>query len=205
MYHLTFLRHAESDGNANGQLQGQIDAPLSEKGREQAGRLAEAWQTAGRKFDLVISSPLDRACRTAQQVAERLNIPLETDPVWKERAFGELEGLSFDEIFQHIQPVDFYHPYNRPGKDGESLVDLYNRAGQGVQELIKRLPGTYLVVTHGAMLNMIMYVILGLSPHSSPRSPRFVFSNTGYIDLTYNPENQQWRIYRISEGEGSEV
>jgi broad specificity phosphatase PhoE len=205
MFNITFLRHAESDGNASGQIQGQIDTPLTELGRLQAFRLAQSWQNEGRQFDLTIASPLERARQTAQTVSGQLKIPIEYDPTWKERAFGEIEGRSYDEVIKGTPIIDFYHPYNRPGGSGESLVDLFTRAECGVQSLLRRTPGAYLVVTHGAMLNMILYVILGLSPHSSPRSPRFVFSNTGYIDLTYNPENLQWRIYRISNGEGTTV
>jgi broad specificity phosphatase PhoE len=97
--------------------------------------------------------------------------------------------------------LDFNHPYLPPGGNGESIVDVFTRASQGLQGLMRSPSGTYLIVSHGALLNMVMYAVLGISPHNSPRSPRFIFCNTGYIDLIYNPDIQQWRVQRFWNSE----
>ncbi len=80
-YHLTFLRHGQSEGNVRRLFQGQNDYPLTALGRAQAQALAERWQTEERAFDHVIASPLSRAYETAKIVAQALNLPLETDPL----------------------------------------------------------------------------------------------------------------------------
>ena len=202
MFTITLLRHGESAGNANGQIQGQSDMPLTEKGHEQIRSIAHSWQVSDRHFDLILASPLLRARATAEIIAESLKIPIEFDPMLVERSFGDIEGKVYADIIQEIPPVDFNHPYLRPGGNGESMIDLFIRASMVLQNLLTRPEGSYLMVSHGAFLNMTMYCILGLTPHNSPHSPRFVFSNTGYIDLTYNPDLKQWRIYRFWSSEG---
>ena len=66
IYHITFLRHGESVGNAEDRFQGQADFPLTEKGRLQAQALARRWQDEGVSFDHCIASPLVRARQTAE-------------------------------------------------------------------------------------------------------------------------------------------
>jgi 2,3-bisphosphoglycerate-dependent phosphoglycerate mutase len=197
MHTITLMRHGESDGNANGLIQGQIDLPLTEKGQDQAQTLAQAWLVEGRHFDQVIASPLMRARLTAEIIAEGLGLPVEYDPIWMERSFGTIDGQPYREIIQKDPPPDFFHPYNQPGETGESLVDLFNRAGRAIQSLVRRPSGAYLVVSHGAFLNMVMNGILGISPLTSSRGTRFVFSNTGFVDLTYDAEFSRWRVYRF--------
>jgi broad specificity phosphatase PhoE len=201
MHRITFIRHGESAGNANGQIQGQSDLPLTKKGEKQALGIAQTWQKAGRSYDQIIASPLMRARRTAEIISDTLGLPLSFDPIWAERGFGDIEGRLFDEIIREEPSPDFNHPYLPPGGSGESIVDVFTRASQALQGLLRCPAGSYLIVSHGALLNMVMYAVLGISPHNSPRSPRFIFSNTGYIDLTYNPDIHQWRIQRFWNNE----
>ncbi len=193
-FNITLLRHAESTGNAAECLQGQNNAPLTIKGERQAKTLAELWKAHGNKFDLIISSHQERARCTAQIIAKTLGIALQFDPTWMERAFGILEGVPFSEMLEQNPPPDFYHPYDQIGEDGECLMDLYLRASKAVQNLLKNPPGSYLIVSHGAHLNMAMYSILGLSPHNYVRGPRFHFKNTGCSELTYVPDTRVWRV-----------
>jgi broad specificity phosphatase PhoE len=197
MHTITLMRHGESDGNANGLIQGQVDLPLTEKGQGQVRDLANRWLTDGRHFDQIIASPLSRARLTAEIIADRLNLPIEYDATWMERSFGLIDGRAWEEIDQLEPRIDFSHPYLQPGETGESQVDLSTRAGQAIQSLVRRPAGAYLVVSHGAFLNMVMYGILGISPFTSPRSARFAFSNTGFVDLAYDADVCRWRIFRF--------
>src|SRR5512137_2758890 len=95
VFHITFLRHGESTGNAENRLQGVSDFPLSEMGRAQARALGERWQAEGLTFDTVITSPLSRARETAEILAAALTIPtLELEPLWVERDMGQRSGLT---------------------------------------------------------------------------------------------------------------
>lgn len=194
-HRITFLRHAESEGNAAGMLQGQSDVPLTAKGLEQAQQLAAHWQAMGLQYDLAISSPLQRARLTAETITSALNVPLILDPLWTERSFGALEGQEMAQLYQAAQPVDFYQPYDAIGETGESMVDLYRRALLAVQDLLRRPPGRYLVVSHGAFLTRVMYVILGITPQGHYNSPVFYMGNTAYINLTYDTDRRQWRWF----------
>ena len=194
LFHITLLRHGESHGNAAGFIQGQKDYPLTEKGRAQAQALAAFWQLEETQFHRVIASPLSRARETAQTVASGLGLEVECDPAWMERCFGNYEGKNLGEIGQDADPVNLFHPYHPIGQTGESMLDLYLRASQAVQGLLRHPTGHYLVVSHGAILNMAMYAILGLSPLGSYNSPRFRFGNTAYASLTYDPIQHQWAL-----------
>lgn len=193
-FNITLLRHAEFTGNAADCLQGQNNAPLTKRGVRQAKALAEFWSDHGDKFDLIISSSQERARSTAQIIAKTLGIALQFDPAWMERAFGILEGVPFSEMLEQNPPPDFFHPYDHIGESGECLMDLYLRASKAVQNLLNNPPGSYLIVSHGALLNMAMYSILGLSPHNYVRGPRFHFKNTGFLGLTYEPDTRVWRV-----------
>lgn len=198
MYLITLLRHGESEGNLSGVLQGQSDFPLTAAGVEQAQKLAFCWKSEGTKFDLIISSPLLRASQTAEIIANCLKVPIEYDPAWKERNFGRLQGADLLEIDQQVPPVDFFHPYDPIGGNGESQIDLYDRASQAMQKIIRQPAGSYLVVSHGGILNKALYVILGITPQGHYNSPIFHFGNTGYAQFCYNSASRQWAVISLN-------
>ena len=140
----------------NGYYQGQADFPLTATGREQAAALAERWAGEGVRFDRIITSPLLRARETAEIIAARLDAPLELDPIWMEWANGRLAGMSMVEAREKYPRPAFIDPYMHIGETGESITELYLRAGRAVQGLVDRAPGSYLVVAHGGILNMAL-------------------------------------------------
>lgn len=199
LYIFVFLRHGESIGNAEGKHQGQADFPLTDKGREQVHALTKRWQAEGRIFDLILSSPLARARGTAEIISKTLKLPLEYDPLWMERNNGLLAGLHPEEaMLLHPRPP-FIHPYLAIGVTGESQWELYLRAGKAVQSLFNRRPGDYLIVSHGGILNMVFYAILGIAPHANFTGPRFRFYNTGFATLTYEPREHKWSVLGVND------
>ena len=111
LFHVTFLRHGESVGNAEDRFQGHADFPLTEKGRTQAQSLADRWQSEGVTFDTCITSPLLRACQTAEIVCQTLNVPLELEPDWMEINNGLISGLTPEQAAHVAPPSDFMTPY----------------------------------------------------------------------------------------------
>ena len=197
-YHFTFLRHGESVGNAQSRWQGQSDYPLTERGRAQARALAERWQSEEIKFDLVIASPLTRAKETAEIVAAALNVQVELDPIWLERNIGEMEGLTVEEVRQKPQP-QYVTPYNSIGGNGEGDWELYLRAGKALHGLLRRPAGSYLVVSHGGMLNQLMHAIVGIVHQPDPSGVRFHFENTSFARVTYFPHRHRWAIDAVND------
>jgi 2,3-bisphosphoglycerate-dependent phosphoglycerate mutase len=195
---ITLLRHGESEGNLAGVLQGQIDYPLTTPGTEQAQRLASTWKAQNVKYDLIISSPLLRASQTAQIIAASLQSPIQYDHSWMERNFGELQGISLEEINQRVPTVDFFLPYDPIGGNGESQLDLYSRASRALQNILRLPAGSYLVVSHGGILNKALYVIMGITPQGHYNSPIFHFGNAGYAQFRYNSSTRQWAVISLN-------
>lgn len=197
IYHVTFVRHGESVGNAENRLQGLSDYPLSETGRAQARALAEQWKRQHVVFDQIIASPLSRAFETAQILAGEQ--PVEPEPLWMERDMGERTGLTLDEIRTRFEDGEFVNVYESRGQGAESDWALYLRAGQALQKLLQRPPARYLVVTHGAILNSTLFAILGITPQPNFQGPRFTLQNTAVCQFRYYPLAHRWRVDGIGE------
>jgi broad specificity phosphatase PhoE len=199
-YDIIFLRHGESVGNAESRWQGQAEFPLTDKGRKQAQALAKRWQAEGRQFDSVISSPLERARVTAEIIASALNLTLETDPIWMERNIGEIAGMTGEEVNRRLPERKFITPFSAiVGDEGEGDWALYLRAGQALHILLRRKPGKYLVVSHGGLLNQVMYAIVGIAPQANFSGPRFRFKNTGFAHVSYLPRSHRWQINALND------
>src|SRR5450432_3374883 len=96
---IMLLRHGESEGNAQGRMQGRLDYPLTALGREQAARAGEFLAERGHSFAAVYVSPLKRAFETASIVAGLGVRPEpEVDADLPEIGAGTLEGLNEAEI-----------------------------------------------------------------------------------------------------------
>ena len=90
------IRHAESTWNAAGLWQGQADPPLSERGRLQAARLAEA--LAQERVEILITSDLVRTVETAEIVASRLALEAYRESGLRELDAGSWSGSSRQQI-----------------------------------------------------------------------------------------------------------
>jgi len=198
-YYITLLRHGESVGNAEKRFQGHADFPLTETGRAQAQALAKRWQVEDIGFDCCISSPLLRAYQTAEIICQTLGSPLETSDNWKEIDNGLLAGARDEEAGQIAPRPSFITPYTRWGVTGESRWEVYLRAGRAIQNILDRPAGRYLVVAHGGILNMALYAILGIPPQADSTGPRFMFLNTTFASLIYEPEHHNWRLLHFDD------
>ncbi|MCR8642268.1 histidine phosphatase family protein [Paenibacillus sp. N1-5-1-14] len=90
------VRHGSTEWNKLGKLQGQIDTHLTEEGREQATLLGKKLKSSD--WDFIVSSNLLRAHETAEIISQYSGIPLHgTDPLLRERSFGECEGTTLSE------------------------------------------------------------------------------------------------------------
>ena len=198
VYNFVFLRHGESIGNAEARWQGQSDYELTAKGRAQAQALAKRWSSEGVKFDLIIASPLVRAKETAEIVAAALDAKVELVPLLMERHIGEMEGLTAEEVRKKPQPP-FVTPYDPIGGKGEGDWALFLRAGQALHALLRRPPGSYLIVSHGGLLNQLMNAIIGIAPHVDPSGVRFRFENTAFARVIYFPYQHRWTIDTLND------
>lgn len=198
IYTFVFLRHGESVGNVESRWQGQSDYVLTERGRAQARALAQRWKAEGVKFNLIISSPLVRARETAEIIASAVNANVELDPILMERHIGEMEGLTAEEVRKRPQPP-YVTPYDPIGGEGEGDWALFLRAGQALHGLVRRRAGSYLIVSHGGILNQLMHAIIGIAPHVDPSGVRFRFENTAFSRVIYYPYQHRWVIDAVND------
>lgn len=199
-FDIIFLRHGESVGNSESRWQGQADYPLTSKGREQVQALSNKWLAEERGFDQILSSPLKRAKETAEIISKSLGISVETDPVWMERDIGKAAGMTTEEVSQHFPNRNISSPFTPfIGEESESNWELYLRAGQALQKLLRKKPGDYLVVSHGGLLNQVMYAIVGITPQIHSSDPRFHLNNSGFANIIYYKYSHQWQIKTFND------
>ncbi len=167
MTELIVIRHGETDWNRQHRFQGQIDVPLNDTGRAQAERLAQ--RLARESFDVVVASDLQRAQATA--VAAAGGRAIELDPLWREQAFGVVEGLDAATIAQ--QHPELWAHWLRHDADfalpgGESVRAFQERVLRAVQRVVQAHAGRCIAVfTHGGALDMLWRAAQKLSLHGA--------------------------------------
>jgi glucosyl-3-phosphoglycerate phosphatase len=151
--HLFLVRHGESAFNAEGRVQGQADAPLSTKGRGQAGTLVELLRAL--PVDGVVSSDLARA-RDTGALAGHANPEL--DPRWRERGMGAWEN----ELEATVGPQDLkaFRVGELVPPGGETIPEFVGRVGGAIDELTAR-GGSWLVFTHGGCVRASVAHVTG--------------------------------------------
>jgi ribonuclease H / adenosylcobalamin/alpha-ribazole phosphatase len=90
------LRHGQTALSTERRFAGRGDIPLTEAGRRQAAAAASRLSARG-SIDVIVTSPLQRARRTAEAVAEATGAPLQVEDDLVEADFGKWEGLTFAE------------------------------------------------------------------------------------------------------------
>lgn len=164
------VRHGEATANVAGNVFcGWLDAPLTQKGVEQAQQLAKRF--CNEPIDAIYSSDLERARITAEVIAKEHNLTVITEPELRELNYGAWEGLSRDEIFQrspewmrmlHLRKDDAMQ-FHAP--DGESFNDFQKRVISAFDRIAMRhLSDTIIVVGHKMTNRVIICYAIGVSP-----------------------------------------
>ena len=176
MQHLYLMRHGQSEANAHHIIAGSHDSPLSDIGRKQA---AYAGDTAKQylHFDLIVSSPMDRALETAQIIAERIDYDPErilTIESLRERHLGDVEGKDYAHAPQHNG--NYEDAENVPGV--EPIDDLLDRMHDVLNQLQARPEQNILVVAHngcGRMLKVALRRGQPMDMYQQPRTENAIF------------------------------
>jgi probable phosphoglycerate mutase len=155
-----FLRHGETDWNAQNLSQGNIDIPLNDTGIAQAKSAAILLRGKGIKS--IVSSSLGRARVTAEYAAAEIGLPFDIDPELHECSYGVMEGKPMTEWFS-----DWVEGKATP-EGAESFVDLTVRAVTAVNRALQR-PAPVLVVAHGAVFRALRGV-MGHEPNVRTRN-----------------------------------
>lgn len=192
---LILVRHGESLGNIRGLMQGQLDMPLTDTGREQAISVAERLKFEGGAHRIV-ASPLVRAYATAEVIGRVLSLPVIGDQRLMEYDFGEASGLKVSEVRDRYpgwswlsDKVDSVEVPQIPGEEG--LADFEARVFKAVSEFVA-LDGQTIVVTHGGVVMAVLNAVLqthGNLVTGSRRAP-FPMKNCSITELGQDAEGR---------------
>ena len=165
MTHFILIRHGETEWNRVVRFRGRADISLNDVGLAQAAatarRVAAEWQPAA-----IYCSPMVRARQTAQAVAERVGLPVQTHEGLHDIDFGQLQGLTVDEAVARWPEVVrswAATPEATRFPGGERLADLRGRSTAMLTELTDRYPDqTVVLVGHTVINRVILLGVLGL-------------------------------------------
>ena len=153
---ITLIRHAETEENFLGKIQGRSNPLLNETGRRQTLRLK--LRLASIKYDLCFTSPLIRCFETAiVLVGDRVEI--RRDERLIERDMGELEGRPKEE-YNAFQFWDYTK--NRKDYGIEPIQDLFARCSSFLDELKENYPDQHImIVTHYGPYRALRHLLEG--------------------------------------------
>lgn len=141
------IRHGETDWNASGKLQGGTDIPLNSNGISQAKECSDFLKTL--EWDVIVTSPLRRAKETAEIINQKLNIPFFEMNEFKERHFGDAEGMTLQER-NAVFPDKIF-----PNQEDRKVLN--SRVMAGIHEINQRFKERkVLLIAHGGVINSIL-------------------------------------------------
>jgi broad specificity phosphatase PhoE len=152
---VVLVRHGETEWSRIGKHTGRTDVPLTEEGMRQATALGAALR--GRRFVLVLTSPLTRARETCRLAGFADAVQL---PDLQEWDYGEYEGRTTPDIREQ-RPGWTLWRHGVPG--GETLDEVAARVDRVVSEL-RSAEGDVAVFAHGHVLRVLVARWLGLDP-----------------------------------------
>jgi probable phosphoglycerate mutase len=187
-----YIRHGETQWNAEGRLQGAQDVPLNDLGRTQAAHagiiLADLFARDGRSATSLpfVASPLGRARATMELVRGALKLPpgdYAIDDRLREIGYGEWEGFTLAQM-QELDPELFARrqvaKWTMAPPGGESYVEVQAR----VSVWYHQLTGDTVAVAHGGTARALMVALGFETPESAAdlaieQGAVYVFSDGG--------------------------
>ena len=191
---LLMIRHGETAFNRDRVMQ-PADTPLSDRGEEQALRLAQHLSTEG--ITQILASDLPRAAMTAQALSDELGVDIEFEPLLRERNFGRLRGQRFIDLeARNIDPfAENYEP-----EEGETWQEFDQRVTHAWLKIQSAQPsdGALAVVTHGLVCAAFLRNHLDAQAHVSDTGRLYPFRNASFTRIESSPP---WRVELLNYAE----
>lgn len=181
------VRHGQTDWNVQRRIQGSTDIPLNETGVQQAEATREALRDDD--FDAVASSHLQRAAYTAATINQYHGKYHLIDERLAERVFGEIEGLTVDEVNRLFGSFD-----------AVADVEWWDNVGVRMMDALTDLAAAYpdgrvLVVSHGSAIRAVLGVIQGIAPREVKST-----LNCGLTSVRHHDDGS-WEILAFNDNE----
>ena len=159
------LRHGQTPMSVQKRYAGLSDVPLTEVGVQQAAAAAKRLASAG--LAAIVTSPLARAVRTAEEVAAATGAPVEAEEGFRETDFGAWDGLTFAEVRERW-PAELTAWLADPAvapPGGESFADVSSRVEGALRRVLAGYQGqTVLIVSHVTPIKTLVAAALLAPP-----------------------------------------
>ena len=189
---LLIIRHGESEADLLGVHEGRADFPLTPEGERQASQMA-AYIEQNHPPEIILSSPLIRAKRTAVILQEAIGCKLLEEVDLMEFNNGILAGLKREEAAIKYPFPEGGRPAHVPIQDGESELEFRYRAERIFSKILsdykdyKRVA----VVSHGGLISNLLKAFL-----KQHNNQEFVFA-TGDTGIHLLAVKEDLRIVRF--------
>ncbi|MBM7590799.1 histidine phosphatase family protein [Brevibacillus fulvus] len=183
---LYLIRHGETAWNQLRRIQGHSDIALNETGEKQAEKMA--LYLAPHSFKAIYSSDLQRALATANHLSAITGVPVTALASLRERYYGQLEGLTFEEVKKRLAVAD------EASYGAEPFKEALQRAVKVLTELAeKHLGDTIAVVSHGGFINSFLHHVTGGKQGTGITR----LENTGVNLFRY--KDKQWEVIKVND------
>lgn len=192
---LYLVRHGQTAGNVNRLFIGATDIPLDETGERQARELGQRF--AGIDLHDIVTSPLQRARRTAEAIGVVTGHSPIVVPGLSEMDFGDAEGLSFQQVIEQF-------PELRDDLGSIANLDLAFPGGESRRGFVERVTTTFLgiieryegkkvaAVAHGGVIGTL-YAQLHREP--DPDMARYAVANCSIGHLVVTPDHTRIELW----------
>jgi probable phosphoglycerate mutase len=187
------IRHGETDWNAARRLQGHTDIALNARGLVQAEQMARALKSIDLQFDVLYTSDLQRAAKTAQAIEVLFNSCAIRNAALRERHLGALQGLTTDEA--PLREPDLWKSHLSRNIEerlcnGESIQQFANRIKSALEAIrMQHVGKTILLVSHGGALDM-MYRIASNQPLDADKAVTVPNASLNWI----SHDGTSWKV-----------
>ncbi|MCW4012480.1 MAG: histidine phosphatase family protein [Candidatus Bathyarchaeota archaeon] len=181
---ILLIRHGEAVSNVDPEVGSWHDPPLTPKGRQQATALAQRLQKSIGSDCKLYTSHRKRALETAEIIAQHINVEPIIEPELDEYRHGLSPTTTMEESktywTEKCDPIRDWRPYSC----GESVEEIFKRAGEVIEKIDPECDNWSLVVSHSYLIDKIISYWIGIPIDTLQH---FVFSttNTGATLLTY--------------------
>ena len=151
-----FVRHGITEWNELGKVQGRSNIPLNERGKQQTMALANRLALE-EKWDIIISSDLERAAETAKIIASKLGrVDTHFDERTREIDCGQIEGTNEQERVSR-----WGSEWRKLDLGMESFEEVAKRGATFLKDISEQYKGKrVLIVSHGAIIGLTLRVLI---------------------------------------------
>lgn len=193
---LLFIRHGQTTWNVEHLLPGQLPGiPLTETGREQAERLAEALKIL--PITAIISSPLERARDTAGYLARARELPVRLEDDLKDTDVGPWAGKNYNELHKvDAAWKEFVRDPTRAPEGVETFPQVQQRVVAAVEGWLKREEtGNYpAFVAHADVVKLLLAHYMELETARAS----WLFIENASVSIVELEQEQRPRIISVS-------